>query len=89
MTKKRYLSHSRLATLETEGIHLAESDRIGGVFYKPEKDGISIYAGTSGAIAFKWDRWEELKQEIDEFREVYDATYDTGRTMRQAKTKIG
>lgn len=76
----KYLSHSKLATLETEGIHLAESERIKGVKFKPEKDGISIYAGTSGAIAFKWDRWEELKQEIDEFREVYDATYDTRRT---------
>lgn len=85
----KYLSHSKLATLETEGIHLAESTRISGIQFKPEKDGISIYAGTSGALAFKWDRWEELKQEIDEFREVYDATYDTGRTMRQAKTKIG
>ena len=71
MPKKRYLSHSKLATLEAEGIHLAESTRFLGVYFNPEKDGISIYAGTSGAIAFKWDRWEELKQEIDEFREVY------------------
>ena len=67
----KYLSHSKLATLETEGIHLAESERIKGVKCKPEKDGISIYAGTSGAIAFKWDRWEDLKNEIDEFKEVY------------------
>lgn len=71
MKKNKHISHSRLATLETEGIHLAESNRFMGVRYKPEKDGISIYAGTSGAIAFKWDRWEELKAEIDEFREVY------------------
>ena len=78
--KTKYLSHAKLATLENEGIHLAESTRFLGVLYKPEKDGISIYAGTSGALAFKWDRWEELKQEIDEFREVYDATYDTRRT---------
>lgn len=89
MPKKRYLSQSKLATLEAEGIHLAESEKIKSVFYKPEKDGISIYAGASGALAFKWDRWDLLKEEIDEFREVYDATYDTGRTMRQAKTKIG
>jgi hypothetical protein len=85
----KYISHAKLATLENEGIHLAESEKIQGVQYKPEKDGISIYAGPSGAIAFKWDRWDDLKAEIDEFREVYDATYDTGRTMRQAKTKIG
>ena len=85
----KYLSHAKLATLENEGIHLAESTRISGVYFLPDKDGIGIYTATSGALAFKWDRWEDLKNEIDEFREVYDATYDTGRTMRQAKTKIG
>jgi hypothetical protein len=78
MTKR--LSHSQLATLETEGIHLAESTRISGIHFRPEKDGISIYAGKSGAIAFKWDRWDLLKEEIDEFREVYDEAYHTRRT---------
>ena len=68
---KKYLSHSKLATLETEGIHLAESNRILGVQYKPEKDGISIYAGASGAIALKWDRLDELIEELREFKEVY------------------
>ena len=67
----KYLSHSKLATLETEGIHLAESNRIMGVKFKPEKDGISIYAGTSGAIAFKWDRLDDLFEELKEFKEVY------------------
>lgn len=67
----KYLSHSKLATLETEGIHLAESNRILGVQYKPEKDGISIYAGESGAIALKWDRLDELIEELREFKEVY------------------
>lgn len=67
----KYLSHSKLATLETEGIHLAESNRFMGVHYKPGKDGISIYAGKSGAIALKWDRLEELFEELREFKEVY------------------
>ena len=69
--KKRYLSHSQLATMETEGIHLAESIRISGVHFKPEKDGISIYAGKSGALALKWDRLDDLFEELKEFKEVY------------------
>lgn len=67
----KYLSHSKLATLETEGIHLAESERIKGVKFKPEKDGISIYAGKSGALALKWDRLDDLFEELKEFKEVY------------------
>jgi len=71
MARKRYYSHSKLATLEYKGVHLAESERFKGVLYKPEKDGLTIYAGQSGELAFKWDRWEDLKAEIDEFKEAY------------------
>jgi hypothetical protein len=73
------LSQSKLAGMTAETM-LTDSTRFESVHYLPGKDGISIYAGASGAIAFKWDRWEDLKNEIDEFREVYDATYDTQRT---------
>jgi len=73
------LSQSKLAGMTAKTM-LTDSTRFESVHYLPDKDGITICAGISGAIAFKWDRWEELKQEIDEFREVYDATYDTRRT---------
>lgn len=73
------LSQSKLASMTAETM-LTDSTRFESVHYLPDKDGITICAGASGAIAFKWDRWEDLKNEIDEFREVYDATYDTRRT---------
>jgi len=68
------LSQSKLAGMTAETM-LTDSTRFESVHYLPDKDGISIYAGASGALAFTWDRWEELKQEIDEFREVYDEAY--------------
>ena len=67
---RKYLSHFKLATLESEGIHHAYSERIKAVKFKPDKEGIRVYAVTSGALVFKWDRWDLLKEEIDEFREV-------------------
>jgi len=66
-----YYSDAFLAGLEANGVKVAESKRFKGVLYKPEKDGLTIYAGQSGELAFKWDRWEDLKAEIDEFKEVY------------------
>lgn len=66
-----YYSDAFLAGLEANGVKVAESERFKGVLYKPEKDGLTIYAGQSGELAFKWDRWEDLKAEIDEFKEAY------------------
>lgn len=68
------LSQSKLAGMTAETM-LTDSTRFESVHYLPDKDGITICAGISGAIAFKWDRWEDLKNEIDEFREVYDEAY--------------
>ena len=76
----KYISHSRLASLETEGIYLAESMKFKGVMYKPDGQGISIYAGESGAIAFRWDRLDDLIEELMSFQEVYDEANNSGRT---------
>lgn len=81
-TKTPYISQSKLASLEEKGLKLTESTRFSGVNYKPDRDGINIYAGACGNLQVDWDRLEELIDELYEFKEVYD---DKQQTKRQAR----
>lgn len=71
-TKTPTLSPSKLAGLEGEGVLLAESTKFRGVRYRPDGQGISIYAGACGAIQLNWDRLDDLIEELMAFQEVYE-----------------
>lgn len=85
----RRFSDAKLAILETQGIKLTESRFFARTYYKPDKDGINIYTEKCGDLQINWENLDDFVTELMEFREVYDAAYNTRRTMRKAKTKAG
>ncbi len=74
MAKKRgkstHLTQAQLATLEAQGIKLTESTRFTNVHYKPDENGINIYAGRCGQLQIDWNSLDDFIEELMEFQEV-------------------